>query len=113
MNDTEVKDFSDKGPLTQRSIKKCINFYIQNGNETVLGFHDPPNEMWISEKYHAIAAHCEKKGWLRIQGPTSERYFFKGGLSRRKLLLKIKGEADPTEKSFIDKLKQLFRAITK
>ena len=111
MNRTEVKDFSDKGPLTQRGIRKCRNFYIHNSSEIVIGFHDHPNEMWISDKYRGLAEHCQRQEWLKIEGPPSERIIFKHNLSRWKLLLKIRGETDPTEKSFIEKLRQLYRAI--
>src|SRR5687768_6423212 len=62
-----IEDFSDRGPLTQRAIRKCINFQIYDGTEPVLAFHDHPDEMWISENYRQIAEHCEEQGWLKIQ----------------------------------------------
>jgi hypothetical protein len=66
-----VTDFSDKGDLTQKGIRDCINFEIRDGNVGILGFHDHPDEMWINEYYQEFAKYCEKQGWLRIEGAAS------------------------------------------
>jgi hypothetical protein len=64
----KVFDFSDQGPLTQVGLSKCHNFEIRNGKKGVLGFHDHPKEMWVSEPFRHIAKHCEEQGWLKIEG---------------------------------------------
>lgn len=66
-----IVDFTDRGPLTQAGISKCRNFEIRNGKEEVLGFHDRPREMWISENYMHIATYCEEQGWLKIEHKAS------------------------------------------
>lgn len=67
----KVIDFSDRGPLTQTSLSECRDFEIRNGKEGVLGFHDHPKEMWVSEAYAHIAKHCEEQGWLKIESKAS------------------------------------------
>jgi hypothetical protein len=67
----KVLDFTDQGPITQAGLSKCRNFEVRNEKEGVLGFHDHPREMWISETYRNIAAHCAEQGWLKIEGKTS------------------------------------------
>jgi len=67
----KVLDFTDQGPLTQAGLRNCRNFEIRNGKEGVLGFHDHPSEMWVSEIYRHIASHCEEQGWLQIEGKAS------------------------------------------
>lgn len=71
MNRKPVTDFSEQGPLTQQSIRSCIDFEIRDGSESILGFHDHPNEMWVTEPYAAVAAYCAEKGWLTIEGRAS------------------------------------------
>jgi len=63
-----ITDYSDQGKLTQKGLKKCIDFEICDGDETVLSFHDHPNDMYFSEKYEELAIHCESEGWLKIEG---------------------------------------------
>ena len=67
MDKKMVTDYSDKGDLTQRGIRKCINFEIRDGDEVVLSFHDHPNDMFVSKKYEELAVHCENEGWLKIE----------------------------------------------
>ncbi len=64
----EVFDFTDQGKLTQKGIRNCINFEIKDGSESILGFHDHPSEMWVTEKYNDFAKICENNGWLKIDG---------------------------------------------
>lgn len=66
MDGKRVTDFSERGPLTRRSMRSCINFEIHDGDKPILGFHDHPNEMWISQAYSAVADHCAEQGWLKI-----------------------------------------------
>jgi hypothetical protein len=66
-----ITDLSERGPLTQRRLKKCIDFVVRNGGQDVLGFHDHPREMWITIDYGEIAEFCEKEGWLKIEGTAS------------------------------------------
>jgi hypothetical protein len=70
MENAKVCDYSENGILVQKRIRECVNFLIMDGNEQVLGFHDHPDEMWISEKYRHIAEHCANEGWLKIDIPT-------------------------------------------
>ena len=67
----KVVDFTDQGPLTQASLSKCRNLEVRDGKEGVLGFHDHPREMWVSEVYRYIAIHCAEQGWLKIEGKAS------------------------------------------
>lgn len=66
-----ITDYSEVGPLTQKGIRKFINFEIRDGTKPILGFHDHPNEMWVSEIYADVAKHCETEGWLKIEGNAS------------------------------------------
>lgn len=66
-----VTNFSDQGKLTQKGICACTNFEIRGDNIGILGFHDHPDEMWVNEKYQDFATYCERRGWLRIEGPAS------------------------------------------
>jgi hypothetical protein len=66
MDSLLVEGFSEDGPLVQGKIRNCIDFLIKDGNEEVLGFHDHPNEMWITEKYRSVAEYCQKEEWLKI-----------------------------------------------
>ncbi len=68
MDRRAVEDFSERGPLTQDGIRRCINFEVRDGNTPILGFHDHPNEMWVSEAYSQLAEHCASQGWLKVQG---------------------------------------------
>ena len=70
MDKKEISDYSTDGKLTQKGIRPCIDFLITDGSTPILGFHDHPNEMWISEQYSELAKDCCKKGWLKIQTPS-------------------------------------------
>jgi len=63
----EVFDFSDRGPLTQAGIRRCIDFVIKDGKTKIVGFHDHPDEMWVTQPFREFAAFCESQGWLAIQ----------------------------------------------
>ena len=71
MNRNPVADFSERGPLTQSGIRRCTDFEIRNGAEPILGFHDHPDEMWVTVPYASVAHYCAEKGWLRIQSNAS------------------------------------------
>ena len=71
VNKKLVTDFTESGPLTQKKIRSFKDFEIRDGLIPILGFHDHPNEMWIDERYKNLAEHCEKQGWLEIEGPAS------------------------------------------
>jgi hypothetical protein len=71
INRKREDDFSESGPLTQKGIRNLRNFEIRDGETPILGFHDHPNEMWVTEDYEALAHYCEEKGWLKIQGRAS------------------------------------------
>ena len=60
-----TEDFSERGPLTQRSIRGLQDFEIRDGDRPILGFHDHPREMWIDSEFESVADHCSGKGWLR------------------------------------------------
>lgn len=64
----EIFDFSEQGALTQNGIRNCLNFEIKDGKNSMVGFHDHPNEMWVSENYVQLAKCCENEGWLKIEG---------------------------------------------
>jgi len=64
-------DFSERGPLTQRGIRACINFEVRDGSRAILGFHDHPSEMWVTETYACVAEYCAEQGWLKIEGGAS------------------------------------------
>lgn len=68
MDRRSVEDFSERGPLTQGGIRRCINFEVRDGNTPILGFHDHPNEMWVSSTYSHVAEYCASQGWLEVQG---------------------------------------------
>ena len=71
MNRKPVADLSERGPLTQRGIRSCTDFEVRNGTEPILGFHDHPNEMWVTLPYIAVAEYCAEQGWLTIQSHAS------------------------------------------
>jgi hypothetical protein len=73
VNGRLTTDFSEAGPLTQRKIRGYRDFEIRDGDSPILGFHDHPDEMWVSEAHAAVAQHCASQGWLKIQGPASSR----------------------------------------
>lgn len=62
-----TNDFSEAGPLTQRKIRSCKDFEIRDGESPILGFHDHPNEMWITGGYAVLAMYCQARGWLKIE----------------------------------------------
>ena len=66
-----IEDFSEQGPLTQHGIAACRNFEVCDGRRPVLGFHDHPREMWVTESHASIAEYCASQGWLTIQGSAS------------------------------------------
>ncbi len=67
VNGKQEVGFSESGPLTQRKIRGCRDFEIRDGEAPILGFHDHPKEMWITEDYAALATHCQAEGWLKIE----------------------------------------------
>ena len=67
VNRRRIEDFSDRGPLTQAGIQTLQDFEIRDGTVPILGFHDHPNEMWVSHHYRNLAEHCQKEGWLTIE----------------------------------------------
>jgi hypothetical protein len=71
VNGKRETDFSETGPLTQKRMRRMIDFEIRDGVEPILMFHDHPNEMGIAENYESLARHCEEEGWLRIQRAAS------------------------------------------
>lgn len=68
MDRRAVEDLSERGPMTQAGIRGCRDFEVRDGGVPILGFHDHPNEMWVSNGYAHVAEHCASRGWLRIQG---------------------------------------------
>jgi hypothetical protein len=71
INRRTVTDFSESGPLTQKKLRGVIDFEVRDGSKPILGFHDHPDEMWITESYAHFAEHCSQQGWLKVQGPAS------------------------------------------
>ena len=67
MDKKAVTDFSEGGPITQKRIAACRNFEVRDGAVPVLGFHDHPSEMWISNDYETVAKDCAAAGWLKVQ----------------------------------------------
>lgn len=67
MNNRQIKDFSDRGPLTQRGIRVCRDFEIRDGQRPILGFHDHPDEMWFDTSHDDLLRYCKAQGWLKIQ----------------------------------------------
>jgi len=67
MDGKAITDFSEGGPLTRHSIRSCIDFEIRDNRKPALGFHEHPNEMWITSSYVHIADHCAAKNWLKVQ----------------------------------------------
>jgi len=68
---TPIADFSEHGPLTQKRIRSLKDFEVRDGDAPIVGFHDHPDEMWVSEAYAHVAQHCEAEGWLKVQGVAS------------------------------------------
>ncbi|WP_066962803.1 hypothetical protein [Microbulbifer sp. Q7] len=71
MDNEAIIDFSENGRLTRKFIMECHSLEVLDGEVSVVGFHDNPMEMWISENYQEFASYCEKMHWLKIQGPAS------------------------------------------
>jgi len=71
MNKKIITDYSEQGNLTQKGIGSLRNFEVRDGRRPILGFHDHPDEMWISDEYANLATECESHGWLTIQGQAS------------------------------------------
>jgi len=67
MDKQVITDFSEQGKLTRKNILNCINFEILDGDTGILGFHDHPDEMWISGNFQDFAIFCEQQGWLYMQ----------------------------------------------
>ena len=67
MDRRPVTDLSERGPLTQKGIRECIDFEIRDGTSPILGFHDHPSEMWVTAAYAHVAEHCASQGWRKIQ----------------------------------------------
>lgn len=72
---TRIQDFSEKGLLVQKLIGRFIDFVIKNGDEEVLGFHDHPDQMWVSQKYKHIAQYCAEQGWLKIDKHSRHLFY--------------------------------------
>jgi len=51
--------------------KPVTDYSDRDGAESILGFHDHPNEMWVTEAYAHVAEHCSRQGWLKVQGCAS------------------------------------------
>jgi len=66
-NHQAVTDFSEQGPLTQKNILGLRDLEVRDGARPILGFHDHPNQMWVSADYTEFASHCQSKGWLKVQ----------------------------------------------
>jgi hypothetical protein len=71
VNRKPIVDFSESGPLTQKGIRQMRDFEVRDGDKPILGFHDHPDEMWITEAQTAVAEHCQAEGWLEIEGRAS------------------------------------------
>ena len=71
MDRKPVTDFSERGPLTQSGIRRCTDFEIRNSAEPILGFHDHPDEMWVTVSYAKVAEYCAEQGWLQVQSNAS------------------------------------------
>lgn len=71
MDGKSIDDFSEQGPLTQRGIRSCIDFEVRDGTKPILGFHDHPNEMWVTVSYAFVAEYCANEGWLKVEGHAS------------------------------------------
>lgn len=67
-NDIEV-DVNDTNYISQDGMKDLLNFRILNGDDPVMGYHDHPSEMWISEKHRPLALYMEEQKWLTVQFP--------------------------------------------
>jgi hypothetical protein len=67
LNRKSVLDFTDRGPLTQAGLAAARDFEIRDGDTPILGFHDHPKEMWVSQQFADLATSCEEKGWLQIE----------------------------------------------
>jgi hypothetical protein len=63
----EVKDFSERGPLTQKGILGLRDLEVRDGTNLVLGFHAGPQDMRVSAEYSDLVSHCKAKGWLKVQ----------------------------------------------
>ncbi len=66
-----VEDFSETGPLTQRRIRRVRDLEVRDGGKPILGFHDHPDQMWISEAFEELAEYCSGRGWLRVEDHAS------------------------------------------
>lgn len=71
VNRKPIIDFSESGPLTQKGIRQMRDFEVRDGDKPILGFHDHPDEMWVTEAQVSIAEHCQAQGWLEIEGRAS------------------------------------------
>ena len=71
VNGKRETDFSETGPLTQKRIRGLRDFEILDGDVSILGFHDHPREMWITEDFATLAMYCQAQGWLKIQRSSS------------------------------------------
>lgn len=62
-----TEDYSEQGLITQNGIAALRDLEVLDGKKPILGFHDHPREMWVSEEFSAVADHCQEQGWLRVQ----------------------------------------------
>jgi len=66
-NRQRILDFTEAGPLTQKQIRGMRDLEIRDGSVPILGFHDHPDEMWVSKSFESLAIECQKEGWLSIE----------------------------------------------
>ena len=55
----------------KEGIRNLIIIAIIDGIKLIVGYHDHPNEMFITERHKDFAELCENKKWLKIEGPAS------------------------------------------
>ena len=68
-----VSDLTERGPVTRRGLRRCIDFEVRDDADPILGFHDHPSQMWVADRFAHVAKHCAEQGWLKIEGDPSQQ----------------------------------------
>jgi hypothetical protein len=64
----EGRTIKDLSVLDNDKLDALVDFELRDGRRPVMGFHDGPGNMWISNHYVGIANNCRKQGWLTFAG---------------------------------------------
>jgi hypothetical protein len=62
-------DPNDDAYISQKGLGEIRDFEMRCGSQPVMGFHDHPREMWITERHRSLAELMHAEGSLVIEFP--------------------------------------------